>query len=147
MWHMTEEAFAAHQRSVAKARVIRREENETEKKVDARARKAVARTPRVRKYRNKPTETQGLKFASKREAKRYEELRLEEQAGAITDLVCQKRYPIVVNGEKVCAYVGDFEYRRDGKLVCEDAKGMKTRVYILKARLMRIVNGIEIVEV
>jgi hypothetical protein len=156
---MSEEQLAAHQRAAEKARLIQREENETEKQADIRARKAqepskwqkaiptLGKPEKSRKYRNKPTVVGDLKFASKREANRYQELQFAEKAGTITDLRCQVRYQININGERVCVYVADFVFQRGDEIVVEDAKGVRTDVYKLKAKLMRIVNGITIVEV
>ena len=58
-------------------------------------------------------------LASKAEAHRYRDLRLLERAGEIKDLKTQVRFPIVVNGTQVCAYVADFVYFEDGQEVIE----------------------------
>ena len=63
---------------------------------------------RPRKFRNVPTSVGDVLFDSKREAARYQELRLLERAGEITALRVQPRYPLAVNGVPICAYVGDF---------------------------------------
>ncbi len=102
---------------------------------------------KARKYRNEPTMVGERTFASKREAARYQELRMMECAGEIRDLVCQWRYPLEVNGVHVCFYVADFVYvTRDGRSVVEDCKGFRTQVYKLKAKLMFAVYGIKILE-
>jgi len=100
------------------------------------------------KYRNKPVELSGIRFASQREAARYKELRLLERTKDIALLRLQVRHPLRVNGQLICTYVSDFEYYGDGTgLVVEDVKGVKTPVYKLKKKLMRAVYGIEIREV
>lgn len=89
----------------------------------------------------------GIVFASKKEMTRYSELKLMEQAGAIEQLQLQPKWDIVVNGQKICSYVGDFFYvDSDGKAVVEDTKGMKTPAYRLKKKLMLAVHGIDIWE-
>jgi len=106
------------------------------------------------KYRAVRTEYDGHSFQSKREAKRWAELRLMEKAGQITDLVRQVSFPIEINGQRVCSYTADFVYRevkpvgRWGKFptVVEDCKGFRTPIYSLKAKLMKAVLGIEIRE-
>lgn len=98
------------------------------------------------KYRNVRTEVDSMFFASKREAKRYTELRLLQKAGQISDLKTQVRYPLDVNGQPVCHYVADFTYAEDGSLVVEDSKGYRTPEFILKSKLMRAVHGIEVRE-
>lgn len=106
------------------------------------------------KYGNKRTEVDGIVFASKKEAARYQELRLLEKAGKISTLVLQPRFDLKVNGFKVCTYVGDFLYNDLGGKgsgawisVLEDVKGVKTPAYRLKKKLMKAVLGIEIQEV
>lgn len=101
--------------------------------------------PAQRKYRNTPTVIDGLRFASKAEAKRYTELRLLERTGHIHDLKVQPRYELAVNGTKVCTYVGDFAYLDgSGAPRTEDVKGVLTPEFKIKARLFRILMGREI---
>jgi len=104
------------------------------------------------KYGNKPTEVDGVTFSSKKEARRYGELKLLHRAGEIFDLQVQPRFPLDVNGQPICAYVGDFAYRKAGQaaLTVEDVKSPVTRknpVYRLKIKLLKAVRGIEVVEV
>jgi hypothetical protein len=97
-----------------------------------------------RKYRNTPTEVDGIKFASKREATRYGHLKLLEKAGANQGLRLQPRYPMTVGGLHVCTYVGDFEFTENGRLVTEDSKGVKTAEFIIKAKLFHALYGREV---
>ena len=97
------------------------------------------------KYGNRRVEVDGVKFASKKEANRYMLLRWRQDAGEISDLKLQPRYPMVVEGIKVCVYVGDFSYYEGGREVTEDSKGVKTDVFTLKAKLFRALYGREIV--
>ena len=100
------------------------------------------------KYRAQPTTVDGIRFASKREAARYCELRLMERAGHIRNLELQPRYPMVVNGLTVCVYVADFRYvAADGRAVVEDVKGVRTPAYVIKAKLMKALHGVEVSEV
>lgn len=99
------------------------------------------------KYRAKKTEVNGIIFASKKEASRYTDLWLMQRAGDIRDLELQPKYEIKVNGFKVCTYIADFRYKnRKGELITEDVKGLRTPVYRLKAKLMKAVFGITILE-
>ena len=100
------------------------------------------------KYRNIKTAVDGVVFDSQKEARRYGELRLMERAGQIHDLALQPRFPIVINGVKVCTYVADFSYhdQQDRKFY-EDVKGMLTPMYRLKKKLVKAVYGVEITEV
>lgn len=100
------------------------------------------------------TEVDGITFASKKEAKRYGELKLMERAGLIRLLTLQPRYPLKVNEALVCTYVADFSYSTAdgarggiGKTIVEDAKGFKTPAYKLKAKLFAAIFGFPIREV
>ena len=101
------------------------------------------------KYNAKKTDVGGLTFDSKKEAKRYEELRLLARAGEIQYLELQKVYVLIPkqNGERACKYIADFVYMENGKQVVEDVKGKRTPVYIIKRKLMLHVHGIKIREV
>ena len=104
------------------------------------------------KYHAVPTEIDGIRFASKAEARRYQELSLLESGGAIRELELQPAYDLIVNGVKVGRYVGDFRYWDNERnvAVVEDVKGgnaTKTPVYRLKRKLVQAIHGITISEV
>jgi Protein of unknown function (DUF1064) len=105
------------------------------------------------KYHNTPTVIDGIRFASKLEAKRYAELRLLERAGEITNLELQPKFPLIVEGVDCGKYIGDFQYfsrptnTKRGEHVCEDVKGFKTPVYKLKRKLVAALYKVTIVEV
>jgi len=96
------------------------------------------------KYHN--TKTNG--FDSKAEAKRGFELELLERAGKIENLRRQVSFELIPkqDGERAVTYKADFTYWQDGKLICEDVKGVRTPVFILKRKLMLWVHGIRILE-
>lgn len=103
------------------------------------------------KFRNKKTEVDGILFDSKKEAKRYGELKLLERACKITKLVVQRRFPLKVNGYVICTYIADFEYFDidQGRLVVEDTKSPITRVqpeYRIKVKLMKAIYDIDVRE-
>lgn len=98
------------------------------------------------KYRNEKVELHGMKFDSKREARRWLYLVGELRAGRVQFLRRQVIYRIRVKGIRVCNFVADFVYVQDGRLVVEDCKGFRTAVYKLKRRLMGAVFGIEVRE-
>lgn len=106
------------------------------------------------KYHNRKTVRHGITFDSKHEADRYDELRLLLKAGKIHDLKLQQTYKLVEaqrtpTGAAVRAvtYIADFVYTRDGKTIVEDAKGFKTKDYIIKKKLMLERFGIWVEEV
>lgn len=112
---------------------------------------------RKSKYGARKTELDGMVFDSNHEARRYAYLKTLERAGEISGLERQVKYILVPaqageDGkivERAVIYVADFVYRdaHSGEKVVEDAKGMRTRDYIIKRKLMRYVHGIEIREV
>jgi len=99
------------------------------------------------KYGNKRTLCDGIWFDSGAEAKRYATLKLWQSSDIIGQLELQPQYPCVINGKKCFLYKADFRYMRDGKQVIEDVKGMRTREYILKKKVIEALYNIEIVEV
>lgn len=100
------------------------------------------------KYHNSKTVIDGIRFDSKKEAKRYLELKILEKAGVIKDLRRQVPYVIINKSRygRAIKYVADFVYYEDDKLVVEDVKGVLTPLYKLKKRLMAEVYGIEVKE-
>lgn len=108
------------------------------------------------KYNNKKITVDGQIFDSKKEASRYEELRLLEKAGEIKDLRTQVKFKLIpaqrdeATGkviERECSYKADFVYEENGKTVVEDVKGFRTKEYIIKRKLLLWVYGIRIKEV
>ena len=106
------------------------------------------------KYHNKKIEVDGITFDSRKEAKRFQTLKLMEKAGEISNIELQKRFELIpkqkdANGKTVraCNYVADFVYLdKDGRQVVEDVKGMRTDVYKLKKKLMLWVHGVTVIE-
>ncbi len=107
------------------------------------------------KYGATRTNVAGVNFDSKREAKRWAELQLLQQAGKIADL--DRQVPIELQGRdgplltptgKVKRYVADFRYTdlRTGLTIWEDAKGFPTPEYKLKKAVLAA-QGIEVQEV
>jgi hypothetical protein len=88
------------------------------------------------KYKAKAVTIDGIRFASQAEGKRYLELKALEASGAITHLELQPKYSIVINGIKVCSYIGDFRYRTAQGCILEDVKGMITPIYRLKKKIV-----------
>lgn len=121
----------------------------------AEARKLGLRSQKSRsKYNAKNVQIDGITFDSKAEAKRYAELLMLEKSGVISDLQRQVEFTLIpaqkIDGkcvERACKYKADFVYLEDGKRVVEDVKGLKTKDYIIKRKLMLYVHGIRIKEV
>lgn len=98
------------------------------------------------KYHAVPVEIDGVRFASKKEAKRFQDLKLLERAGQIRGLELQPVYPVFINHVEIFKYRGDFQYIENGVKVLEDCKGFKTDIYRLKKRGVEAYYGIKITE-
>lgn len=104
---------------------------------------------RSNKYNNIRTVIDGFKFDSKREANIYQNLKLLEEKGNISNL--QRQVPFVLYDAnkpyfRKMSYIADFTYTHNGTLYVIDAKGVKTPVYKIKKRLMYERYGILIKE-
>lgn len=117
------------------------------------------------KYRARKVEYNGMIFDSKKELRRYNELKVLERVGAISHLQRQVKYVLIptqrtedkigVRGglikgkllEKECSYYADFVYEENGETVVEDVKGMRTPEYIIKRKLMLYIHKIQIKEI
>ena len=84
----------------------------------------------------------GKTIDSKREAKRYRELKLQEHCGIISDLKTQVEYILQdafdYKGHRIrkISYFADFEYVKDGVTYTEDSKGFKTKIFRLKKKML-----------
>lgn len=111
---------------------------------------------KVNKYRNEPQTVDGITFDSKKEAKRYGELKNLERAGLISDLELQPRFalqgpngPLKADNGRQLFYSADFRYRDGDEDVIEDVKSAATgkdKTYKLKRAIMRDM-GFDITEV
>ena len=121
-------------------------------------------------YNIKTRASDGKIFDSSKEASRYEKLLLLQKGGLIYDLKTQVKYELVPaqyetyprfskkgerlkDGKKLIErkveYVADFVYTdaRTGETIVEDTKGVRTKDYIIKRKLMLAVHGIHIKEI
>lgn len=86
---------------------------------------------------------------------RWHELKLMERAGLISDLRRQVPFGLIPNLkddsgrviERAVKYVADFCYIQDGEAVVEDVKGLRTREYVLKRKMMLYFHGIRVKEI
>lgn len=120
---------------------------------------------RYSKYNAKKVVVGGEKFDSKKECRRWQELKLLEQSGAISGLQRQVEFELIPTQrrlkwdtkkrksvykviERPVKYIADFAYMDaiEG-LIVEDVKGLRTPVYILKRKLMLYLKNIEIKEI
>lgn len=108
------------------------------------------------KYHNKKIIRNGEKWDSIKEYQRWVELCILEQGSLISELRRQVKFVLIpsqkIDGkvvERECSYYADFVYKDNetGQTVVEDTKGIKTKDYIIKRKLMLYVHGIRIMEV
>lgn len=92
------------------------------------------------KYKAQPQIIENVRFASKKEANRFSELRLLERAGHIVELTPHPKFKFEIDGIPVlikskgfpngrqASYTADFSYVevKTGELILEDTKGMDT---------------------
>ena len=128
-----------------------------------------------RKYGNRKTSVDGKEFDSKKEAKRYQELRLLQWSVQRQNLQTQVKYVLIPTQreasfevyksgpnkgrrkpgkviEHECSYVADFVYIQDGETVVEDVKGYRDPAsagyakFVIKRKLMLERYGIRVKE-
>lgn len=121
----------------------------------------------MNKYHNRKVTVDGIRFDSVREASRWKELKLLERAGLVYDIQRQVKFKLIPSQrdwtdevtasgkpkkgkllEHECSYIADFVYKDQyGLQVVEDTKGVKTKDYIIKRKLMLWLHGIRVKEV
>lgn len=92
------------------------------------------------KYHSRKIEINGISFSSRKEGRRYQELKFMEDKGLISNLELQKRYVIFPKqkDERKIDYIADFYYIDEkGNEIVEDTKGMRTSTYIIKRKLFK----------
>lgn len=120
------------------------------------------------KYHNSAVIVDGISFQSRKEARRWRELKLMESAGMIHGLTRQKKFVLIPAQrepdtvgkrggkhkgkliEREVAYYADYSYYdKEGNEIVEDVKSPATRTkdYILKRKMMMYVHGIRIREI
>jgi hypothetical protein len=93
------------------------------------------------KYNAKAIVIDGIKFSSKKEGLKYQELKLQQHCGLIKDLKLQPVF-ILQDGfecegkkERPIKYVADFEYEKNGRIIVVDTKGYRTKEYLIKRKM------------
>lgn len=140
-------------------------------KTSKKSKSIISRSSKKSKYHSIATCIDGIYFDSRKEARRYQELRLLERAGEISGIKTQVPFELVpaqysisdevyTKGarkgerkrgaclEKAVTYRADFVYKdKNGNTVVEDTKGVKTTDYIIKRKLMLYIYRIRIKEI
>lgn len=114
----------------------------TQEQVDALKKSSETSTPS--KYRAVRIEIDNIKFSSKKEGRRYQELKALQHAGDVKFFLRQT--PFHLPGKT--RYVLDFMvFWENGNVTFEDTKGFRTQVYKLKKRMVEELYPIKILEI
>lgn len=116
---------------------------------------------KINKYNATITEIDGIKFRSKKEAKRYQELKLLQKAGEVLYFIRQPKFDlpggvtytadflVVWKGSKkkdaVWGVINPFlEFIEFNEICIEDVKGMKTKEFIMKKKMVESLYPVKI---
>lgn len=86
---------------------------------------------RKHKYNAKPTEVDGIRFDSKKEANYYQELKLRQRAGEVLGWL--RQVPIHLPGGTILR-IDFLEFHADDTAHFVDVKGMETDSFKIKKR-------------
>ena len=108
----------------------------------------------MQKYHNTQLQTPEGVFDSIKEYNRWNDLKLLQRAGKISDLQRQVRIELIPtqraeSGKVIefpATYIADFVYTENGRQVVEDCKGYRTAEYKLKRKVLLYLHGIRIKE-
>jgi len=95
------------------------------------------------KFNAKPQIYEGIKFASKKELKRYKELKLLQRSGEVLFFLRQVPFHLPGGVKYVCDFL---VFWADQNVAFEDVKGMRTAMYIAKKKIVEALYPIEIQE-
>ena len=103
---------------------------------------SLCRSPQS-KYHAVISECDGIKFRSKKERKRYLELMALRHAGEVKYFLMQVPFRLPGNTK----YLLDFMvFWKNGEVTYEDAKGVRTAMYIMKKKQVQALYPVTILE-
>jgi len=93
------------------------------------------------KFNAKPTQSDGIRFDSKLEARYYDQLKLRQRAGEVVFFMRQVPFHLPGGVRYVC----DFqEFWSDGSVHFVDVKGMETSDFKMKKKQVEAIYPVEI---
>ena len=99
--------------------------------------------PKPSKYHAVPLEVDNIRFASKKEARRYQELKALQHAGDVKFFLMQVPFQLPGNVK----YRLDFMvFWKTGNITYEDVKGFRTPIYKIKRKQVEGIYPIKILE-
>ncbi len=96
------------------------------------------------KFKAKPQEYEGIKFASKKELKRYKELQVLQRCGEVLFFLRQVPLRLAGGVKYICDYL---VFWANEDVTFEDVKGMRTPMYTVKKKLVESTYPIKIKEI
>jgi hypothetical protein len=96
------------------------------------------------KFHAKPTELDGIHFRSKKEAKRYTELKMLHASSEVLFFLRQVPFHLPGNVRYVCDFM---VFWVNGEITIEDVKGMKLPLYEAKKKILEATYPIQITEI
>lgn len=96
------------------------------------------------KFNAKPQELDGIKFASKAEAREYLKLKKLVESGEVLFFLRQVPFHLPGGVKYVCDFL---VFWADGLVTVVDVKGMKTPLYIAKKKMVEATYPITITEI
>lgn len=96
------------------------------------------------KFNAKPVTIDSIRFSSKKEAKRYQELNLLKSTGEVLFFLDQVPFRLPGGVKYRCDFL---VFWADGTVTIEDVKGMKIEPYPTKKKILEALYPIEITEI
>jgi dsDNA-binding SOS-regulon protein len=96
------------------------------------------------KFKARRTNLDGIKFSSKKEANRYDILKLLKKSGEILFFLRQVPFHLPGGVKYVCDFL---IFWANGEVTIEDVKGFKTESYKTKKKMVEALYPIDISEV
>lgn len=118
-----------------------------QERITAADAKALLAKPKKAKYRNTPVFIDGIRFASKREGAYYAELKIREKAGEVSAVELQTPFALIgPDGLLISTYKADFCFwdATQDRFRVIDVKGVETKEFRIKKRLMKSLKGIDV---
>ncbi|CDM57657.1 putative conserved protein [Rhizobium favelukesii] len=111
-------------------------------------RKLLSAPKKKSKYGNTRVQVDGIWFDSKREAAFYGELKQREKAGEVSGVDLQRSFALLgPQGMLMATYRCDFafiDHSQDHRLRVVDVKGVETKEFKIKRRMMKALLGIDV---
>lgn len=107
----------------------------------------LAKPKKQAKYRNVSVVIDGIRFASKKEGGYYATLKQREKLGEVSAVEMQTPFALVgPDGLLISTYKADFCFwdNTQDRFRVIDVKGVETKEFRIKKRLMKSLKGIEV---